>query len=556
MTSDTTILSDIGAVVVAFSVAGAAGLALGRVPFGGVRLGIGGVLFAGLAVGHAAGLAGVVFEAAVLEFVREFGLILFVYAIGVQVGPGFFASLRRAGVLLNGLAAAVVGLGVLTAVAVHRLAGIEVPALVGLMSGAVTNTPGLGAATQALKDVGVDGASLAEPGLAYAVAYPFGILGILLTMVAVRALLRIDVAAEGQAWDRANSALGNALPSMNIALRNANFAGRPLSDVPGLVDSDVVVSRMLRAGALSVPERGTVLHDGDVLHVVGPVERLNQMRLILGEQAPPQLTSTAGTALGWERLAVTAPGVLGKRLRRLALDETYGVRLSRINRSGTELVPRGNVALQFGDIVTVVGPRAGLDAIRQVLGRQDGLREVDFMAVFIGIALGVLVGSIPILAPGLPAPLKLGLAGGPLVVAILLARLGQWGPLVWFMPPAANHALRDLGIVLFLAVVGLRAGDRFVETLLVGDGLLWLGMGAAITLVPLLIVGFVARVVLGLNYLVLCGLLAGSMTDPPALAFANGLSASPAPALAYATVYPLVMCLRILAPQILVLSLL
>ncbi len=548
-------LSDVAAVVAVLAAAGAAGLALGRISLAGARLGIGGVLFAGIAAGHAAGATGVRFDAHVLEFAREFGLILFVYAIGVQVGPGFFASLRRAGLLLNALAAAIVALGVLTALAIHALAGIEAPALVGLMSGAVTNTPGLGAATQALADMGAGEAALAEPGLAYAVAYPFGVLGILLTMMTIRAVLRIDLAAEARDWDAASNAPGAALPSMNIALRNGNFGGRPIEDVPGLVDGALVVSRLLRDGVLTLPNRRAVMQVGDVLHVVGPRERLEEMRLILGDQAPPQLTTTAGTALAWERLAVTAPAVLRKRLAQLALHETHGVRLSRVNRSGAELVARGDLALQYGDIVTVVGPKAGLDAVRRMLGGQDGLREVDFTAVFIGIALGVLLGSVPIPAPGLPAPLKLGLAGGPLVAAILLARLGRLGPLVWFMPPAANHALRDLGIVLFLAVVGLRAGDRFVETLLVGDGLQWLAMGAAITLAPLLIVGFAARILLGVNHLVLCGLLAGSMTDPPALAFANGLGASPAPALSYATVYPLVMCLRILAPQILVFGL-
>lgn len=549
-------LSDVATLVMALSLTGALGLALGRVALGGARLGIGGVLFAGLAAGHVAGAYGLAFDSVVMEFVREFGLILFVYAIGVQVGPGFFGSLRQTGLVLNGLAASVVMLGAMTAVGIHAVVGIEAPALVGLMSGAVTNTPGLGAATQVLKDAGVADAVLAEPGLAYAVAYPFGILGILIAMQAIKVVLRIDLSAEARDWDRTNSALGNALPSMNIALRNRSVIGLTLREVPGLVDGDVVVSRMLRDGSLCVPTPDTVLCEGDVLHLVGAEDRLIGMRTILGDQAPAQATSTAGTALGWERLAVTAPGVLGKRLRQLALDETHGVRLSRVSRSGTELVARGDLALHYGDIVTVVGPKAGVAAVRAVLGRQEGLREVDFMAVFVGIALGVLAGSVPILAPGLPAPLKLGLAGGPLVVAILLARLGQLGPLVWFMPPAANHALRDLGIVLFLAVVGLRAGDRFVETLFGGDGLLWLVCGAAITLLPLLLVGFFARVVLRLNHLVLCGLLAGSMTDPPALAFANGLSPSPAPALAYATIYPLVMCLRIIAPQILVLALL
>ncbi|TVQ55694.1 MAG: putative transporter [Rhodobacteraceae bacterium] len=557
MVEETAAFSEVALVVIALALAGAAGLALGKITVAGVGIGIGGVLFAGLAVGHVASALGVAFDAGALEFVREFGLILFVYTIGVQVGPGFFATLRSAGLTLNALAASLVALGVLMTIAVHLVVGIEAPALVGLMSGAVTNTPGLGAATQALKDVGADDAALAAPSLAYAVAYPFGIIGILLTMMLLRAALKIDVGAEAKAWDAANSTLGDALPTMNIAVRNPNFAGRPLADVPGLFDGDIVASRMLKDGELTVPARDTRMAPGDVLHLVGPAEKLNQMRLILGEQAPTQLTTTAGTSFAWERMAVTETRVLGKPLRNLAFDETEGVRVSRVTRAGTELVARGDLSLQFGDIVTAVGPKQGLAAVRRILGAQESrLREVNFTAVFVGIALGVLVGSIPIAAPGLPAPLKLGLAGGPLVVAILLARLGNLGPLVWFMPPTANHALRELGIVLFLAVVGIRAGDRFIETLVAGDGLLWLACGGAITLVPLLIVGFVGRMVYGVNYLSMCGLLAGSMTDPPALAFANGLSASPAPALAYATVYPLVMCLRILAPQVLVLTLL
>ena len=549
-------VSDIALATIALAVAGALGLAFGAVRVAGVGLGIGGVLFAGLLVGHVSSAAGIVYDADVMEFVREFGLIIFVYTIGVQVGPGFFASLKRSGLRLNLIAVCIVALGVATTVAIHVAAGIEVPALVGVMSGAVTNTPGLGAATQVLKDAGLASDALAQPSLGYAVAYPFGIIGILITMLAIRAVFRIDVAQEAEAFDAAYAASRGPLPSLDVTVTNPNIDGLALADIPGLSDEEVVASRLRRRDELIAPADDVRVARGDALHLVGPAEKLEKMRLILGEEAAAPLT-TKGAAITWARIVVTATRALGKRLRALALMESHGVRVSRVHRSGAELVARGDTALQFGDILTVVGPRDGIAAARGVLGDQKGrLDEVDFRALFVGIGLGLLLGMIPIYAPGLPAPLKLGLAGGPLVAAILLARLGHFGPLVWFMPPVANHALRELGIILFLAVVGIRAGDRFLATLIEGDGLLWMAHGAVVTLVPLMVMGFAARLLLKLDYLSLCGVLAGSMTDPPALAFANALSPSPAPSLAYATVYPLVMFLRILAPQALVLFLL
>ena len=551
-------LSEVALAMVALALSGALGLLLGGLTIGGVGLGIGGVLFAGLFVGHLASEAGVAFDAATLEFVREFGLIVFVYTIGVQVGPGFFESFRRSGLRLNAVAVFIVATGVATTVAVHHVFGIDVPALVGMMSGAVTNTPGLGAATQVLKDSGVDAAALARPSLGYAVAYPFGIIGILLTMLAVRFALRIDVAREAEVFDAAYAASRGPLPSADLVVTNPNLAGLRLTEIPGLADEDVVCSRMRRNGALSAPEPEVEIALGDELHLVGPAEKLRHMRLILGDAAETPLSTRGGAeGVAWERVVVTRTRALGRRLRALALTESHGVRVSRVNRAGAELVARGDTALQFGDIVTVVGPKEGIAGARAVLGdERRRLDEVDFRALFLGVGLGVLLGSIPIFAPGLPAPLKLGLAGGPLVAAILLSRLGHLGPLVWFMPPVANHALREFGIVLFLAVVGLRAGDRFLATLLEGDGLLWMGCGALVTLIPLMTAAFAARLWLKLDYLSLCGVLSGASTDPPALAFANAQSPSPAPSLAYATVYPLVMFLRILAPQLLVLLLL
>lgn len=548
-------LSDVALAVAALALSATLGLLLGRLEYRGVGLGIGGVLFAGIVVGDLSARLGLDYNIEMLDFVREFGLILFVFTIGIQVGPGFFASLRRSGMQLNLAAAAVVLLGVVVTLAVHWVFAVPVPALVGLMSGAVTNTPGLGAATQTLADLGASQADISQPSLGYAMTYPFGIAGILLSMMLVRQLAQVDVAAEAAAWDAQRRRGPSALPSLDVVIRNENFDGLTLGEVPGLFDQGVVASRMKSAGDLTVPRRDSRVRVGDVLHLVGPAEKLHAMQLVLGTESEVAL-STKGTQLSWTRIVVTDKHVCGRKLRALGLTEEFGVTVSRILRAGTELPAEAEATLEFGDIVTVVGPKEALEQIRGVLGDQkQRLDQVDFPAVFIGIALGVLLGSLPVPIPGLPVPLKLGLAGGPLVAAILLGRLGRWGPFMWVMPPAVNHALREFGIVLFLAVVGLKSGDRFLDTLLHGDGLLWLGYGMLITLTPLLIVGLLARLVFGFNYLTLCGVLAGSMTDPPALAFANAQADSPAASIAYAAVYPLVMGLRIFAPQLIVLLL-
>lgn len=549
-------MSEVALASAALALSGALGLLLGGLNWRGIGLGIGGVLFAGLFTGHLAALAGLHLAPEMLEFVREFGLILFVFTIGIQVGPGFFASLGRAGLQFNLIAAAVVVLGVLTTVALHFIAGIPVSALVGLMSGAVTNTPGLGAATQVLKDAGASAEAMADASLGYAVAYPFGILGILLTMIALRSVLKIRIAAEEEAYDAARALGAAELPALNVAVRNPNLDGLALGEVPDLYDRGVVVSRLRRGDTLMHPSRKMALALGDVLHLVGPAERLHAMVLILGEEVDVALTSTKGTQLSWQRVAVTAKKALGKRIRELGLDER-GVTISRVSRAGTQLPVEPGLALQFGDILTVVGATPDIEAVKPLFGdSRKSLDQVQFAGVFFGILLGVALGSVPFLLPGLPAALKLGLAGGPLVVAIVLSRIGFFGPFVFFMPPVANHALRELGIVLFLAAVGLKSGARFLDTLLHGEGLMWMLYGALITALPLLVVGFAARLVWKLNYLSLSGLLAGSMTDPPALAFANSMSGSAAASISYATVYPLVMCLRILAPQVLVLMLL
>ena len=534
--------------VLVISTVAAAGLALGSVRARGVGLGVAGVLFAGLAAGH----VGLEINHEIQEFAREFGLILFVYTIGVQVGPGFIASLRRNGLPLNLMAGAIVLLGVGVTLAVFHLfmdKG-EFPVAVGLFSGATTNTPSLAAAQQALKDVpGIDADAVKLPGLGYAIAYPFGIVGIIVSMVLIRALFRVSIPAEAEALARSEAAGEERLETINLEVRNPNLAGRTLRQVPTFADSGVVISRVMKGGKAMVARSDLVLDVGDVLHAVGPRERLDDLRLVVGGESSVDIKALPGP-ISSRRILVTRSGSLGRSVQELDLGNRFGVRVTRINRADVELAPRPGVRLQFGDNVVVVGEEEALKRVATELGDSvKRLNHPQIIPIFLGIALGVILGSWPIPVPGLPAPVRLGLAGGPLLVAIVLSRLGNVGPLVWHMPISANFMLREVGIVLFLACVGIRSGDRFVETLVNGHGLRWMMCGALITLVPLLVVGIIARLVTRLNYLPLSGLLAGSLTDPPALAFAGTMTGSDAPGVAYATVYPLVMLLRVLCAQ-------
>jgi putative transport protein len=427
--------------------------------------------------------------------------------------------------------------------------------VLGLFSGAVTNTPSLGAAQQVLKEVGASPEVLGLPSLGYAMAYPFGIAGILLTMLGLRAVFNLDPVTAASSFEERRRREVAAVETMNLMLRNADLAGRTIGDLGELADAGVIVSRMMRQGKLRVPHNGTRLEAGDILHLVGCRQGLERMQTVLGPQTDEQLT-TKGTDLAWARVVVTNASVLGRSIAALNVEDTHDVRISRVVRSGVELVANPALRLEFGDIVNVIGKPERISEAASVLGNSERrLQQVHLVPMFLGIALGMLLGSIPLAVPGMPAPLKLGLAGGPLIAAIVLARIGRVGPLVWFMPPVANTALRELGIVLFLAVVGFRSGDQFADTLIYGDGLSWMACGALITIIPLTVVALIGHLFMRMNYLSLCGLLAGGMTDPPALAFANALTPSEAPALAYATVYPLVMCLRIIAPQVMVLLL-
>ncbi|HBR2781286.1 TPA: putative transporter [Klebsiella pneumoniae] len=545
-------MSEIALTVSVLALVAVVGLWIGNVKIRGVGFGIGGVLFGGIIVGHFVDQAGVTLSSPMLHFIQEFGLILFVYTIGIQVGPGFFASLRVSGLRLNLFAILIVILGGLVTAVLHKLFNIPLPVVLGIFSGAVTNTPALGAGQQILRDIGVPFEVVDQMGMSYAMAYPFGICGILLTMWLVRLFFRINIEKEAQRFEE-SSGNGHAhLHTINVRVENPNLNQMAIQDVPMLNSDNIVCSRLKRGELLMVPAPGTLIQAGDLLHLVGRPEDLHNAQLVIGQEVATSL-STRGTDLKVERVVVTNEKVLGKKIRDLHVKQRYDVVISRLNRAGVELVASSSASLQFGDILNLVGRPEAIDAVAAELGNaQQKLQQVQMLPVFIGIGLGVLLGSIPLFIPGFPAALKLGLAGGPLIMALILGRIGSIGKLYWFMPPSANLALRELGIVLFLAVVGLKSGGDFVATLTQGDGLSWIAYGIFITAIPLLTVGVLARMLAKMNYLTLCGMLAGSMTDPPALAFANNLHAtSGAAALSYATVYPLVMFLRIITPQLL-----
>ncbi|EPR9941790.1 putative transporter [Escherichia coli] len=545
-------MSDIALTVSILALVAVVGLFIGNVKFRGIGLGIGGVLFGGIIVGHFVSQAGMTLSSDMLHVIQEFGLILFVYTIGIQVGPGFFASLRVSGLRLNLFAVLIVIIGGLVTTILHKLFDIPLPVVLGIFSGAVTNTPALGAGQQILRDLGTPMEMVDQMGMSYAMAYPFGICGILFTMWMLRVIFRVNVETEAQQHESSRTNGGALIKTINIRVENPNLHDLAIKNVPILNGDKIICSRLKREETLKVPSPDTIIQLGDLLHLVGQPADLHNAQLVIGQEVDTSL-STKGTDLRVERVVVTNENVLGKRIRDLHFKERYDVVISRLNRAGVELVASGDISLQFGDILNLVGRPSAIDAVANVLGNaQQKLQQVQMLPVFIGIGLGVLLGSIPVFVPGFPAALKLGLAGGPLIMALILGRIGSIGKLYWFMPPSANLALRELGIVLFLSVVGLKSGGDFVNTLVNGEGLSWIGYGALITAVPLITVGILARMLAKMNYLTMCGMLAGSMTDPPALAFANNLHpTSGAAALSYATVYPLVMFLRIITPQLL-----
>jgi putative transport protein len=528
------------------------GMAFGSIKVRGIRLGTAGVLFAGILVGH----FGEAVDHRTLDFVKEFGLILFVFAIGLQLGPGFFAALRQQGVKMNMLAASIIILGAATAPIIGWLLHFDPAAVLGILSGAVTNTPSLGAATQALAtmpDVSPDRLTL--PALAYAVTYPTAIAGIIGTLLLLKQIFRIDPVHEAIEYATKNRRKAEPVERRTLVVTNPNLDGVRLDAIPGRLETGVTISRVRRGEETHVGTDATVIHHDDRLAVVGTCAGLDQFERVIGSRSDEDLVLTESD-ITFRRVVVTDRNVLGKTVAELDLDDRLGVAVTRITRSDIEMSAVPGLRLQFGDIVQIVGREKDLDKAAAALGNSlKQLNETHFIPFFIGIVLGIALGTMPIAFPGLPQPIRLGLAGGPLIVALILGRIGRIGRQVWHMPVNTNLAFREFGIALFFAAVGLGAGAKFFATVFSGTGLQWLLAGACVTILPLLLIGVFARVLWKMNFMDLSGMLAGSMTDPPALAFASNIAGSDAPNVAYATVYPLTTLLRILSAQVLAIAL-
>lgn len=524
------------------------GIGLGNLAVAGIRLGVAGVLFSGLAAAHF-GLRPV---AEVAHFLKDFGLVLFVFALGMQMGPGFFASLRQQGRVLNGYAALLVGSGALVAGFGGWLLDMPLPAIAGLFAGATTNTPALGAAQQALAATGAAENVVALPALTYAATYPLAIVGIIGSLVLLRTLFRIDVAAEVARFREEQGEGVQPLLRMNLRVDNPNLDGLTLAEVPGLHETGVVISRHRHAagGEVRAATPETRLQLGDLIMAVGTQVHLEQFRLVIGSVSQENLMKAPGNVT-YRRVVLTNERMLGKTVRELGLEHLHDVTVTRISRGDLIFTALPELRLQFGDVLQLVGDDESLRSATHVLGNAvHMLQETKFAAIFAGILLGVLLGLYPLHIEGLPAPVRLGLAGGPLVIAILLSHLGRIGPIVMHMPLNANRALRELGIILFLANVGLLSGETFAATVVSAQGAQWVLLGVLVTLLPLLLVGVVARTWHRMNFVSLCGLLSGGMTDPPALAFATTMAGCESPAVAYAAVYPLTMLLRIIVAQV------
>jgi putative transport protein len=536
--------------IILYSFVIAIGVVSGKIKIFKISLGITFVLFAGIAVGH----FGFTVNHQVLDFAKDFGLILFVFSVGMQVGPGFFASFRKGGLALNLLAMTVVFLGAATAVVLHFVTGVSMPVMVGILSGAVTNTPGLGAAQQALKEVISNSpvAEIPDISLGYAVAYPFGVLGIIITMLFIRKVTRTNIAGEIKMYNELQNP-DEAMPEkISIVVTNPRIIGKKVQELKYLMKHDTVVSRIYHDGDVSGANSESVFYEGDIVLLVAQKGDIAGLIKLFGKKSELDLAAQPGKLMS-KQVLVTHVSVSGKSLESLKLRPRFGINITRIYRAGIELVASPKLRLQLGDKITIVGEESAIESVAHILGNSlKRLNEPNLFPIFIGILLGVLLGSIPIVIPGIPTPIKLGLAGGPLIVAILLSKYGYKLSLASYTTPSANLMLREVGIVLFLASVGIKAGEKFIPTLVSGDGFLWMGYGALITLLPIVIIGLFTKLVLKRSFFEVSGLLAGSMTDPPALAFANSIAQCEAPAVAYATVYPLVMFLRIVSAQLLV----
>ena len=531
----------------------AVGVYLGKIKVGGISLGVTFVLFAGILAGH----IGFTAPTPILTFIQDFGLILFVFMIGMQVGPGFFESFGTAGIKLNGLAAAGILLNILVMFACYFIFFDTqdvnaLPMMVGTLYGAVTNTPGLGAANEALQSVFPDGGP--QIASAYACAYPLGVLGIIGATILIRYICKVRLEKEEARLKAMEETAANKKPyKMHLEVSNKYLEGKTLLQVHDFLNRDFVVSRLVHEGELCIPNRDTVFHLGDQMLIVCAEADQEAIMAFIGpkldidfEQQDQPLVS--------KRILITNPSINGKSLSSMHFSSVHGVNVTRVTRHGMDLFASAGLPLQVGDKIMVVGPEDAVDRVANKMG--NSIRRLDapnIATIFVGIIIGIIFGSLPIAIPGMPVPMKLGIAGGPLIIAILIGRYGYKIHLVTYTTTSANMMLREIGLVLFLASVGIKAGANFFETVVEGDGLLYVLTGFLITVIPILIVGPIARLKFKFNYFTIMGMIAGTYTDPPALAYANSVCSKEAPALGYSTVYPLSMFLRIFTAQIIVL---
>lgn len=538
----------VGQTVLVYSLIIAIGVALGKIKIFRISLGITFVLFSGIAAGH----LGFHLNPNVVDFLRDFGLIIFVFFIGLQVGPSFFSSFLKGGLTLNLLALGIVFLGAITTVVIHFITGTSMSMMVGIMSGAVTNTPGLGAAQQALKQA-TESTNNSEIGLGYAVAYPFGVLGIIFSLLLIKKVYKISIKTEQENFDKKLIQNETVPEKVNITITNTAVFGCNISEFQHHFVDEAIITRIMHDGQVTATTSDTLLQKGDTILLVASKKDVFILVKLFGEISKFDLEAVPGKLIS-KNILVTNHKISGKSLNSLNLKLKYGVSVTRIYRAGINLIASPNFHLQEGDKVVAVGDEKSIESVTTFLG--DSIKRLDepnLIPIFIGILLGVILGSIPFAISGIPTPVKLGLAGGPLIVAILISKFGYRIHLSTYTTPSSNLIMREIGIVLFLASIGIKSGEKFIPILVSGDGFIWMFYGVLITLIPLLIIGVIGRVFLKKNYFEICGLLSGSMTDPPALAFANSITQSDAPAVTYATVYPLVMFMRIIVAQLLVL---
>ena len=534
----------------------AIGVYLGKIKIFGISLGVTFVLFAGILAGHV-GFTG---PKEILTFVQDFGLILFVFMIGLQVGPGFFESFKKGGVTLNMLSASAILLNILVMFGCYYLFfdtsnPNNLPMMVGTLYGAVTNTPGLGAANEALLSVFPNGAPSIANG--YACAYPLGVVGIIGATILIKYICKIDTDEEEQQLNDEDAANPHAKAhNMHLRVENAYITGRTLREVSEFLNRDIVCSRILHDGVVSIPNSKTHFEVGDELLVVCAEADAEAIKAFIGPEVEAEWDREKDEVQHFvsRRIIVTRPEMNGKTLGKMHFSSVYGVNVTRISRQGMDIFAGRNHHFHVGDRVMVVGPEENVNRVAEIMGNSvKRLDAPNIATIFVGIMVGIIFGSLPFAIPGMPVPLKLGIAGGPLIIAILIGRFGYRMKLVTYTTTSANMMLREIGLVLFLASVGIKAGAGFWDTVVQGDGLKYVGCGFLITIIPILIVGTIARLKFKFNYFTIMGMLAGTYTDPPALAYANASCSKEAPAVGYSTVYPLSMFLRIFTAQIVVL---